>query len=172
MQSAREYISTHELKSELTKAVQECVDKRSPRPLSTIAALLTPAPQVAPAPAGRQRFFIGGNWKCAGSRASIVALVEELNGIASQIPSDVEVVIFPSMLHLDLVSRTLHPPFVVGAQNCGDVGPLGDYTGCVTARMLADYRVSWVLLGHSDRRNMLGESSKLIADKCAAALKE
>lgn len=118
---------------------------------------------------GRSRFFVGGNWKCKGSRKEIAALCEGLSALGGQVPQDVEVVLFPSMLHLDLVSRSLSAPFAVGAQDCW--GPkVGDFTGSVSASMLVDFGVGWVLLGHSDRRNTIGETPELIGSKASAAL--
>jgi len=125
----------------------------------------------APAGATKRPMFVGGNWKCKGTKESIIALCAELNKVGGEIPQDVEVVIFPSFLHIGLLQQHLGKPFLVGAQNCFDAGELGEYTGCVTPAMLADYGVRWVLLGHSDRRNSLLESSELIAAKAGSALK-
>lgn len=166
----KEYTAKHRIAEELTKVVNTCLNDNEAAPLARISHELAPLPQPALAPQGRRRMFVGGNWKCKGTRKSIVELVGELNKIGPQVPADTEVVIFPSFLYIDLVSRLLGTPFTVGAQNCWDTAEPGEHTGCVTAQALSDFGVGWVLLGHSDRRNSLGETSSLIGQKTKQAL--
>jgi len=164
------YTAKHELNKKLTTALNSAVGKGSEDPIAAISQILAPLPQPALPPDGRKRLFLGGNYKCKASRASIEALAADLNARASEFPADVEVVIFPPTLLIDLCSRIFGPPFVIGAQNVWDTATPGDHTGCTTAALLKDFGCSWVLLGHSDRRNTLGETSELIAEKCAASL--
>lgn len=57
----------------------------------------------------------------------------------------------------------------LGAQNVSQ-HEAGAYTGEVSARMLADFSCRYVLVGHSERRTLFGESDQLVAEKCAAVL--
>lgn len=104
-----------------------------------------------------------------GTTASVAALVESLNAFETPGPDAVEVVVAPTLLHLAAVAAALRPDFAVAAQNCWVKGP-GAWTGEVAAELLADAGVPWVILGHSERRQVIGESDALTADKVAHAL--
>ncbi|GMH35084.1 hypothetical protein BSKO_02952 [Bryopsis sp. KO-2023] len=112
------------------------------------------------------KFFVGGNWKCNGSTESIITLVDDLN--AGSIPSDVDVVCAPPFVYLSQVKATLKWPYQISAQDCW-VGASGAYTGEVAAEMLADVGISWVILGHSERRALCGESPEFVGEKVAYA---
>ena len=64
---------------------------------------------------------------------------------------------------------TLRKDIAIAAQDCSATG-MGAYTGELSAAMLADYGVKWVILGHSERRTNQGESSALVATKTKQAL--
>lgn len=113
------------------------------------------------------KFFVGGNWKCNGSAESITSLVDDLN--AGSIPSNVDVVCAPPFVYLTQVKASLRPPYQVSAQNCW-VGASGAYTGEVSAEMLADNGISWVILGHSERRSLCGETPEFVGEKVGYAL--
>ena len=112
-------------------ALGVAVEVGGPRPLSTVSSQLAPPPGAALAPpaARKERFFLGANWKCKLGRAAAVTLCGELNAIAADFPSDVELVLFVPTLLIDVCSRLLDPPFLVGAQNVWDNGPLEEHTG-------------------------------------------
>ena len=165
------YTAHHNLDKQLTTALNKVVTKGSTQPLVDISHILAPLPRQALQPSGRRRLFLGGNYKCKASRSSMETLAVQLNALAAEFPVDCEVVLFAPTLLIDLCSRLFGPPFVIGAQNVWDASaPLGEHTAVTTAAALKDFGVSWVLLGHSDRRNALGESSALIAEKAKAAL--
>jgi triosephosphate isomerase len=79
-----------------------------------------------------------------------------------------DVVVAPSPLHVDYVCRTLKRTIQVAAQNCSQSGP-GAFTGEISAAMLWDFGVSWVIAGHSERRAKYGEDSKTVANKVSMA---
>ncbi|KAL2940482.1 Triosephosphate isomerase cytosolic [Bienertia sinuspersici] len=116
-----------------------------------------------------RKFFVGGNWKCNGTTGEVKKIVDTLN--AGNVPSTdiVEVVLSPPYVFLPLVKSSLRPEFQVAAQNCW-VKKGGAYTGEVSAEMLADLEVPWVILGHSERRALLNESNEFVGDKVAYAL--
>ncbi|NP_001312678.1 triosephosphate isomerase, cytosolic-like [Nicotiana tabacum] len=115
-------------------------------------------------------FFVGGNWKCNGTSEEVKKIVSTLN--AGQVPSqDVEVVVSPPFVFLPLVKNELRPDFHVAAQNCW-VKKGGAFTGEVSAEMLVNLSIPWVILGHSERRAILGESDEFVGDKVAYAISQ
>ncbi|KAK9868899.1 hypothetical protein WJX84_009098 [Apatococcus fuscideae] len=119
--------------------------------------------------AGHGKFFVGGNWKCNGSTAMIKELVGELN--AADVPKDdnVEIIVAPTLLHIELVKTLIHAPYQVAAQNCWQA-PCGAFTGEVGPEMLKDIDIHWVILGHSERRHIIGESDAHIGEKIKQAI--
>ncbi|XP_026658943.2 triosephosphate isomerase, cytosolic-like isoform X2 [Phoenix dactylifera] len=118
-----------------------------------------------------RKFFVGGNWKCNGTSEEVKKIISTLND--GQVPASdvVEVVISPPFVFLPLVKSSLHPDFHVAAQNCW-VKKGGAFTGEISAEMLKNIDIHWVILGHSERRLLLGESSEFVGDKVAYALSQ
>ncbi|MFV0278696.1 MAG: triose-phosphate isomerase [Parahaliea sp.] len=115
-----------------------------------------------------RRSLIMANWKMHGSRASVEQLVGELK--VQVAAGHVDVVLCPSFVHLSQVIAACDGSgFAVGAQDCSHMHA-GAYTGEVSPDMLADIGCSWVLLGHSERRQYHDESDGLVAAKLAAAV--
>lgn len=173
---AEAYLSAHsEVKERLEAALNLAVRARASDPLAFIASVLVPptSPPVNSVVGSPKRFFLGANWKCKlETPADASKLCGEI--CATPFPDDVEVVLFVPTILIDVVRRQLlasRGRFQVGAQNVWEaVGPMGEHTGSTTATALVAAGVQWVMLGHSDRRNALGETSELIAKKAAAAL--
>jgi triosephosphate isomerase len=105
--------------------------------------------------------------RCNGTRESIRKLVADLNTTKPQ--DNMEVYCAPPALYLDQVLGSLDKRYGVAAQNAWVSGP-GAFTGEVCAEQLLDVGLSWVLLGHSERRALCGESNELIGRKTAYAL--
>ena len=59
------------------------------------------------------------------------------------------------------VKETLEPPYQIAAQNSWARG-VGAYTGEIAPELLVDLGIGWVILGHSERRSIIGESSELV----------
>lgn len=137
------------------------------RPLSARAAVARGCRVVAMA--GTGRFFVGGNWKCNGSKASVEQLVADLN--KGSFPAAVEVVVAPTFVHLGYVKANIKPDYAVAAQNCW-VQKAGAFTGEVSPEMLADLSIPWVILGHSERRALCGETNEVVGAKVRNALEE
>ncbi|KAM7460301.1 hypothetical protein LguiA_023690 [Lonicera macranthoides] len=118
-----------------------------------------------------RKFFVGGNWKCNGTSEEVKKIVSTLN--AGQVPSEdvVEVVVSPPFVFLQLVKSSLRPEFHVAAQNCW-VKKGGAFTGEVSAEMLVNLGIPWVIIGHSERRLILNESNEFVGDKVAYALSQ
>ena len=112
--------------------------------------------------------LIAGNWKMNLDRAQAVALG---SGIASlPTAADCEVLVCPSTIYLDAVGDSVKGSSVaLGAQDVYHQ-PNGAFTGETSTSMLLDVGCSFVILGHSERRNVIGEDNRLINEKVKAAL--
>ncbi|OMO92895.1 Triosephosphate isomerase [Corchorus olitorius] len=119
--------------------------------------------------AGSGKFFVGGNWKCNGTKDSITKLVSDLN--SAKLESDVDVVVAPPFVYLDLVKASLTDRIEVSAQNSW-VGKGGAFTGEISVEQIKDLGCKWVILGHSERRHIIGEDDQFIGKKAAYALSE
>ncbi|KNA08538.1 hypothetical protein SOVF_161660 [Spinacia oleracea] len=99
-----------------------------------------------------------------GTTEEVKKLVTTLN--EAEVPSeeDLEVVVSPPFVFLSLVKILLRPDFHVAAQNCW-VRKGGAFTGEVSAEMLVNLDINWVILGHSERRALLNETNDFVADK-------
>jgi triosephosphate isomerase len=115
-----------------------------------------------------RKFFVGGNWKAnPKTKEEADQLIALLNGAKTQAP--VEVVIAAPFIFLPKLKETLRTDWEVSAENIYPKDN-GAYTGEVTAPMLKTYGINWTILGHSERRDILGETDDFLAQKSAAAL--
>jgi triosephosphate isomerase len=113
--------------------------------------------------------FIAGNWKMTQNRASAVALAE---GVAKAVKNiqGVDLAVCPPSCYLDAVGRAIAGSNVaLGAQNMYHEKE-GAFTGELSASMLSDLGCKYVILGHSERRHVLGETDAAINKKIHAAL--
>ncbi len=116
-----------------------------------------------------RRPFVAGNWKMNLERKSALGLVAEVRERVGQ-RADIEVAVCPPFVYLDEIARALSgSPIRVGAQNCCDEES-GAFTGEISAAMLIDVGCDLVILGHSERRQLYGESSELVNAKVHTAL--
>lgn len=115
-----------------------------------------------------RRALVAGNWKMNGTRASVDVLLGKL---LEQSEVECDVVVFPSSIHLQQVLQGVQKSFIeVGAQNCAVKAGFGALTGEVSVEQLLDLGCKWVLVGHSERRELLQEGDKCVAEKFALAL--
>jgi triosephosphate isomerase len=114
-----------------------------------------------------RRQLIAGNWKMNTTRTEARALAGAIvNGCAR---TDLDVALFPPFVWLSDVAALVDGTSVaVGAQNCWSAEK-GAFTGEISPVMVAELG-SLVLIGHSERRQLLGESDALIRAKIDAAL--
>ena len=116
-----------------------------------------------------RRPFIAGNWKMTQNRASAVALAEGVAKAAEKIEG-VDLAVCPPSCYLDAVGRAIAGSKVaLGAQNMYHEKD-GAFTGELSAAMLRDLGCTYVILGHSERRHILGETDAAINKKVHAAL--
>ncbi len=116
--------------------------------------------------------LIAGNLKMNLDRAAVVALVRELREKvpALRVTRGVEVGVAPPFPYLEAAHGLLRGSSIwVAGQNLS-AEKFGAFTGEVSAEMLADVGCSHVIVGHSERRRLMGEASDLVGRKVAAAL--
>ena len=114
--------------------------------------------------------IIAGNWKMHLTRRKASALARDVAAAQGEASSRT-CMVFPTFVHLDHVRRNLKGSNVVlGAQNCHEKRE-GAYTGEIGPQMLRDMGVQIVLIGHSERRHVFGETDERLALKVKAVLK-
>ena len=115
-----------------------------------------------------RRPVVAGNWKMHGSRAESTKLVDEL--IEAIEPDGPEAVVCPPFVYLWEIGRRLKDSaLALGAQDvCAEPGQ-GAFTGEVSATMLRDVGCGYVIVGHSERRALYGDTDALVARKFVAA---
>lgn len=116
-----------------------------------------------------RRAMVAANWKMNGSRALISELLSTFRDSIST--SHVDAVVFPPAVFLPMTEEYLSGSNVAwGGQNCHSVES-GAYTGEISLPMLKEFGCQFVLVGHSERRSLFGETDLVVADKVEAALR-
>src|SRR6187402_3377595 len=110
------------------------------------------------------RKLIAGNWKMNTDRAAAVALAKAVVGGADKYKA-VDLLVCPPSIYLAPVAEVVKGTSVaLGAQNMyHEVN--GAFTGEVSAAMLKDVGCTYVILGHSERRHILGETDEAVNKK-------
>ncbi|WP_413627529.1 triose-phosphate isomerase [Fructilactobacillus vespulae] len=114
--------------------------------------------------------FIGGNWKMNLSLTEAVAFVDELK---QQLPdkNEVETVIAASPLFLSaMIDHSLNSPLQIAAENCF-YEDYGAFTGEVSPKSLAEIKVPYVIVGHSERRRYFNETNDIVNKKVHSILR-
>ena len=116
-----------------------------------------------------RKLLVAGNWKMHGSLAGNAEL---LLGLRELLPaSSADCVVCPPFVYLPAVSAALAGSAIaLGAQDVCEQIESGAFTGEVSASMLREVGCGYVIVGHSERRAIYGESDELVARKFAAAL--
>lgn len=116
--------------------------------------------------------LVAGNWKMNKTHLDAIRFVEQLSHELAGYEADrVEVVLCPPATALRSVQTTIddrHTEFGLGAQNMHWEDD-GAFTGEVSPVMLKSLRVRYVILGHSERRELFGETNETVAKKVQAA---
>ena len=113
--------------------------------------------------------IVAGNWKMNLTREAAISLAREVAAAGSSYPQT-DVAVCPPFVYLDVVQVALKGSSVgLGAQNMYHEKE-GAFTGEISGAMLADVGCKYVILGHSERRHVLGETDEQINRKVLAAL--
>lgn len=112
--------------------------------------------------------LVAGNWKMHGGLQANAALLDQIAGGLPGVACDVLVCVpFPYLSQV--AERLVDSRVALGAQNVSEHAA-GAFTGEVSAFMLAELGCSFVIVGHSERRALYGESDLVVAHKCQAVL--
>lgn len=113
--------------------------------------------------------LIAGNWKMHKTAAEAAEFGDAIRGLLNDVEA-VEVLVCPAFPALHALGEKLHgTPIRLGAQNMHEASH-GAYTGEVSAAMLKDAGCTYVILGHSERRQLMGETDERVNAKVKAAV--
>src|SRR3546814_11613892 len=111
-----------------------------------------------------------GNWKLDGTRDSNATLVHDITFESKRFPG-IDIGVCPPAVYIESIAAALSGSSVqLGGQTLSEQQKLGAFTGEIQGGMLKDVGCSHVLVGHSERRALYGESDALVAQKFIAAL--
>jgi len=117
-----------------------------------------------------RQMMVAGNWKMHGSVAFTRDMIQTLVTRVA-VSDSVTLLVCPPMVYLSqAIQDAANTPIGVGAQNTALNSMSGAFTGEVSATMLADVGCRFVIVGHSERRALYGETDAIVAEKSKVAL--
>ena len=115
-----------------------------------------------------KRDIIAGNWKMNNNKEQTVALINELRPLVKD--AKCEVVVCVPFTSIETARKALRGSNIqLGAQNV-HWAPKGAFTGEISADMLAEQKVKYVIVGHSERRQYFGETNQSVNARTKAAI--
>lgn len=112
--------------------------------------------------------IIAGNWKMNGSRSSIKELLDGIKAGMGDVKSAEVAVCAPAIYLADVSEQLAGSKVAWGGQNLSTEAK-GAFTGEISADMLLDFKSEYVIVGHSERRTLYGETDELVAEKFEVA---
>lgn len=116
-----------------------------------------------------RRKIVAGNWKMNGSKDLVNTLVGSIRSELASLDNGVEVVIIPPAIYVGDVAAQADGKLAIGVQNVGQ-WQSGAYTGEISAGMAKDQGCQFALVGHSERRQLFGETDEMVSEKVALLL--
>ena len=117
-----------------------------------------------------RKTVVAGNWKMNNDLAGSVELISGIKAIMAEKPENVDVIIAPPFTSLETASELIKGTEIkLSAQNM-NANASGAFTGEISADMLKSVGCEYVILGHSERRTIYGETNQIINEKLKAAL--
>ena len=115
-----------------------------------------------------RKTIVAGNWKMNASKETVNSLIEGILSGMNEVSS--EVIVCAPFPYLSQVESLINnSKLMLGAQNL-NVNPAGAFTGEVSADMIKDFGAQHVIVGHSERRSLYGETNAIVAEKTKAAI--
>ncbi len=116
-----------------------------------------------------RKYLVAGNWKMNGSRTMVASLLQDLILKLADMPADLDCVICPPSLYLEQVNNIIQNSnyeklIQLGAQNSASSAATA-FTGEISPVMLREFACTYVIIGHSERRQLLQETDALVAAK-------
>ena len=110
-----------------------------------------------------KKLFIVANWKMNGSKKFNEQLVNYIKHKVYENPN-IEVIICPPFTYLTQILELKTSIIKIGAQNISESQD-GAFTGEISGSMLQDMNINYVIIGHSERRQMFNDTNNIIAQK-------
>ena len=118
------------------------------------------------------KVVIAGNWKMYKTQREALEFLQDFKSHLEETPDDREVVLCAPFTALAVLSKTLHGGRIrLGAQNV-HWEKSGAYTGEISADMLTEIGVHYVVIGHSERRQYFGETDETVNLRVISAQKQ
>ena len=109
------------------------------------------------------KIFIAANWKMNGNSQFNTQLIETINQNVHE-NKTIEVIICPPFPYIDQVNRLKSPFIKIGGHNISEYEN-GAFTGEVSASILQDMKIDYVIIGHSERRQIFNETNTILSQK-------
>ena len=114
--------------------------------------------------------IVAGNWKMNMDYSEGLSLFSEIvNMVRDEKKGDQQAIICAPYIHLNSLAKLGGTTVHIGAQNCHQ-NESGAFTGEISAKMVKSVGCSYVIIGHSERRQYFAENDLLLAEKTKAAL--
>jgi triosephosphate isomerase len=117
-----------------------------------------------------RKYIIGGNWKMNKTIDEAKKFIAEFTGLVANLTKEIDIVLYPSFTAIASAAVASKGKGInIGAQNLY-FEEKGAFTGEISAGMIRESGASHVIIGHSERRQIFGESDELVSKKLKTAL--
>jgi triosephosphate isomerase (TIM) len=115
--------------------------------------------------------IVAGNWKMNKTLQEGINLAKEINDFVTHNPTDIRIIIASPFIHLSSIVKIVeNSEIYISAQNCHSEEK-GAFTGEISAEMIKSTGASYVIIGHSERREYFKEEDFTLGKKVKVSLK-